>query len=54
MKRFIATAAIVTAHWQPAHSQTIVGSIDDPVHSCTEHAASARAWPVRSPNSLAR
>jgi hypothetical protein len=29
MKRFIAAAAIVAAHWQPAHSQTIVGSIPE-------------------------
>ena len=29
MKRFIAVAAILAAHWQPAHSQTIVGSIPE-------------------------
>ena len=29
MKRFIAVAAILAAHWQPAHSQAIVGSIPE-------------------------
>jgi hypothetical protein len=29
MKRFIAVAAILAAHWQPAHPQTIVGSIPE-------------------------
>ena len=29
MKKFIPAAALVTALWQPAHAQTILGSIPE-------------------------